>query len=104
MEKSSMMEKSPAPILFPYEPEKFWEQIRTIIKEELAVRMDAKEPERKGEEFLPRKEVAKMLRVSLVTLNSWVKRGLPSHKQQGKVYFLQSELLHYIKSRAPVKS
>lgn len=94
-----MMEIGPAPILFPYEPEKFWEQLRTIIKEELATREAVIPTERNSEEFLPRVEVARMLRVSLVTLNSWVKMGLPSHKQRGKVYFLQSEVMDYIRQK-----
>lgn len=48
-------------------------------------------------ELLNRKQVAKMLQVSLVTLTDWIKRGLPSHKQRGRVYFLKNEVLDYIK-------
>jgi hypothetical protein len=51
------------------------------------------------EPLLSRKEVALRLRISLVTLNDWVKRGLPSHKQRGKVYFLDSEVMAYIKKK-----
>ncbi len=47
--------------------------------------------------LLSRKEIAKKLRISLVTLTDWVKRGLPSHKQRGRVYFLYSEVLTYLK-------
>ena len=49
------------------------------------------------EPLLSRKEIAKKLRISLVTLTDWVKRGLPSHKQRGRVYFLYSEVLAYLK-------
>jgi predicted DNA-binding transcriptional regulator AlpA len=49
------------------------------------------------EELLNRNEIAKKLRISLVTLTDWVKRGLPSHKQRGRVYFVQSEVMDYIK-------
>jgi hypothetical protein len=49
------------------------------------------------EELLSRKEISKKLRISLVTLTDWVKRGLPSHKQRGRVYFIQSEVMEYIK-------
>ena len=87
-------------ILFSYEPELFWAQLRAVIKEELA-NLPAPKVVRASEQFLPRVEVARMLRVSLVTLNTWVKKGMPAHKQSGKVYFLQSEVLDYIKSRAP---
>lgn len=41
---------------------------------------------------------AKDLDISLVILTDWVKRGLPSHKQRGRVYFLRSEVLDYIKT------
>ena len=49
------------------------------------------------EGLLNRDEIAKQLRISLVTLTDWVKRGLPSHKQRGRVYFIQSEVMDYIK-------
>jgi phage terminase Nu1 subunit (DNA packaging protein) len=48
---------------------------------------------------LNRKEIAGFLRVSLVTLNDWIKRGLPSHKQRGRIYFDKKEVLDYIKER-----
>jgi hypothetical protein len=48
--------------------------------------------------FLNRKEIASFLRISLVTLNDWVNRGLPSHKQRGRVYFDKNEVKEYIKN------
>jgi hypothetical protein len=81
------MEKGQTQLLFPYNPDKFWGQMRTIIKEEMTIKAEVKQPEGAREQFLPRTEVAKMLRVSLVTLNSWVTTGRPSHKQQDKVFF-----------------
>jgi hypothetical protein len=53
--------------------------------------------ENKEETLLNRKEVAKVLRISLVTLTDWMKRGLPFHKQRGRVYFVEAEVLEYIK-------
>lgn len=56
------------------------------------------------EPLLSRDEIAKRLNgISLVTLNSWVKKGLPSHKQEGRVFFLYSEVLEYIKKNRPSK-
>lgn len=55
--------------------------------------------EPKESEFLNRKEIAKVLNVSLVTITDWVKRGLPSHKQRGRVYFDKAEVLNYIKDK-----
>lgn len=49
------------------------------------------------EPLLTRKEVAGIFRISLVTLHDWMKRGLPCHKQGGRVYFLRSEVMGYVK-------
>lgn len=51
------------------------------------------------EKLFNRKEIANFLRISLVTLNDWIKRGLPSHKQRGRIYFDKKEVLEYIKAR-----
>jgi hypothetical protein len=60
-------------------------------------------PQRPASEFdeplLTRKEIAGMFRISLVTLHDWMKRGLPSHKQRGRVYFLRSEVVAYLKQK-----
>ena len=50
-----------------------------------------------GEPLISRKETSKRLEISLVTLTDWVKHGLPSHKHRGRVYFLFSEVIEYIK-------
>lgn len=49
------------------------------------------------EPLLTRKEIAGIFRISLVTLHDWMKRGLPCHKQRGRVYFLRSEVMEYVK-------
>jgi hypothetical protein len=49
------------------------------------------------EPLISRKETAKRLEISLVTLTDWVKHGLPSHKNRGRVYFLYSEVIEYIR-------
>ena len=55
-------------------------------------------PNRSDEDdLLNRKEIARILRISLVTLTDWMKHGLPFHKQRSRVYFLKSEVLDYIK-------
>ena len=55
-------------------------------------------------DLLGRKEVAKLLQVSLVTLTDWMKRGLPYHKQRGRVYYIKSEVLAYIMENNPSKA
>ena len=54
--------------------------------------------ENNEELFLNRAEISKLLRISLVTLTDWIKRGLPSHKQRGRVYFIKSEVMDYIRT------
>ena len=49
------------------------------------------------EPLLSRKEVAAIFRISLVTLHDWMNRGLPCHKQRGRVYFIRSEVMDYVK-------
>ncbi|WP_207511074.1 helix-turn-helix domain-containing protein [Longitalea luteola] len=51
------------------------------------------------EPLLTRKEVAYIFRVSLVTLHEWMKQGLPFHKQGGRVHFLRSEVMDYLKQK-----
>jgi hypothetical protein len=49
------------------------------------------------EALLTRKEIAGIFRISLVTLHDWMNRGLPCHKQRGRVYFIRSEVMEYVK-------
>ncbi len=69
--------------------------VSECLKENLP-RVKIGEPE---STLMNRKEIAKFLRVSLVTLTDWIKRGLPSHKQRGRVYFDKEEVLKYIRDK-----
>ena len=73
--------------------------IREAVREifESTISTD-KETNQDGDQLLNRKEIAEFLRISLVTLNDWVNRGLPSHKQRGRVYFDKQEVKEYIKN------
>jgi hypothetical protein len=51
------------------------------------------------EPLLSRDTIAQYLDISLVTLTDWMKRGLPFHKQRGRVYFIQSEVRDFIKMK-----
>lgn len=73
--------------------------IKEAVKESLQDTMPmVKMNDQAQEDLLNRKEIAKFLRISLVTLNDWVNRGLPSHKQRGRVYFDKLEVREYIKN------
>lgn len=63
---------------------------KTVLKNEQAAE--------KGEPLLSRKEIAGFLGISLVTLTDWMKRGLPYHRLNGRVYFQRTEVLDYVKS------
>ena len=70
------------------------EAVQECLQNSLQISMGKDE---NGEYLLDRKEIAQFLRISLVTLTDWMKRGLPSHKQRGRVYFVKSEVLEYIR-------
>ncbi|NII26106.1 helix-turn-helix domain-containing protein [Pseudoflavitalea sp. X16] len=53
-------------------------------------------PEGAMEPLLSRKDAAKILGISLVTLHSWMKKGLPHHRHRGRVYFVRSEVLQFL--------
>ena len=39
------------------------------------------------EPLITRKDIGRFLGISLVTLNEWMKKGLPNHKVNGRCYF-----------------
>lgn len=87
-------------IIIPDESEvKQW--IREVISEYLeAAASSGSGIGENGEPLLSRKQIVGYLdNISLVTLHAWMKQGLPYHKQGGRVYFLKSEVLEYIKTR-----
>lgn len=88
-----------ATIYFPTEID-FKRWIKEALREHLASTLATNVPaDNRAELPVSRKEIAKRLNISLVTLTDWVKRGLPSHKYRNRVYFLYSEVMEYIKQR-----
>ena len=53
----------------------------------------------KAQVLLNREQVASALDISLVTLTDWMKKGLPYHKPNRRVYFIKNEVLEYIKKQ-----
>jgi excisionase family DNA binding protein len=74
--------------------------IKEAIREELKDFLTTfkAEPAAIDEPLITRKEIAAYLKVSLVTLNSWKKKGLPFHMPEGSVRFLKSEVLEWVKA------
>lgn len=86
-----------ATIYFPTEID-FKKWINEALRDHLAAALAKNIPaDNRTELPVSRKEMAKRLNVSLVTLTDWVKRGLPSHKIRNRVYFLYSEVMEYIR-------
>jgi DNA-binding transcriptional regulator YiaG len=86
-------------LLIPTENEfKTW--IREAVKEILNVpaTQNDKVAALTQEPLVSRKEISSFLNISLVTLNDWMKKGLPNHKVNGRVYFQKSEVLEYVKT------
>ncbi|HLP37776.1 helix-turn-helix domain-containing protein [Lacibacter sp.] len=78
----------------------FKKWIKDAVRECMQEHLQQFSADKENEEgLLNRKEIAKFLRISLVTLNDWIKRGLPSHPQRGKIYFDKKEVLNYIKEK-----
>jgi excisionase family DNA binding protein len=104
-EKSVIIEKkSSLPLLVPFTQDEFIEMLRSVVREELQVMLRGmpQAAVSKDEPLLTREEVAAYLRISLVTLTDWVKRGLPSLSNRGRVVFLKSEVLAWLKeNRTP---
>lgn len=75
--------------------------LREVVREEvgrsLALIKQLRPP--MEEVLLTRTEMAKFLRISLVTLTDWVKRGLPVHRKRkrGRVLFIKDEVLEWLR-------
>ena len=79
------------------------EMIRESLRDEL--RQLHPEPSAETPNYLPRRETARRLRLSLVTLNDWVNRGrLRDHKIGGRVLFRDSDVEAALHRIVPIKS
>ncbi len=88
------------PMLFPYEPEHFWESIRQIIREEVS-NAEKKKPftasfETPGMTYKPlykMEEVCALFHVTKPTIYDWIKHGkLKPFKIRSRVFFLWQDI------------
>lgn len=93
-------EITPAPILFPYDPEKFWIRIRQVISEEI-IKMEKKtiSPityETPGMTYKPLYKIGELCNIFQVTkptIYDWIKHGkLKPFKVRSRVYFLWNDI------------
>lgn len=89
------------PMLFPYDPVKYWEQVRQIVREELkSVEKDrtVSPPsfETPGLTYKPLYKIAEvcaLFHVTKPTIYEWVKLGkLKPYKIRSRVYFLWQDI------------
>ena len=93
------------PMLFPYAPEQFWQQIRQIIKEEVSNIEKQKPPaaiyQTPGMTYKPLykiAEVCSIFHVTKPTIYDWVKHGkLKPYKIRSRVYFLWQDIQQLLK-------
>jgi excisionase family DNA binding protein len=87
-------------MLFPYEPDEFWDHMRTIIREEIAKSIKEKPAvaiyETKGLTYKPLlkiTEVCTFFQVSRPTIYDWIKHGkLKPYRIRRSVYFLWNDI------------
>ncbi len=88
------------PMLFPYEPEQYWQQVRQIIREEVSnaekQRTVSATLETPGLTYKPLYKIAEVcaiFHVSKPTIYDWIKHGkLKPFKIRSRVYFLWQDI------------
>ena len=88
------------PLLFPYEPEQFWQLMRILIREEM-ISLEKRQPttasiDTPGMTYKPlfkMGEVCELFHVTKPTIYDWVKHGkLKPVKVRSRVYFLWQDI------------
>jgi excisionase family DNA binding protein len=88
------------PMLFPFEPEEFWQSLRKIIREEVQTISkqgpSATSFETPGLSYKPLykiEELCALFHVTKPTIYDWVKHGkLKPYKIRSRVYFLHQDI------------
>jgi excisionase family DNA binding protein len=79
--------------------EQLLQRLDKLIEDKLEQRFE--KPENKPDDNLTRKEVAKLLRISLPTLHDWTKSGfIKHHKIQSRVLYKRSEVENALTSNS----
>jgi excisionase family DNA binding protein len=88
------------PILFPYQPEEYWQRIRQIIREEIN-KLEQLKPagtsyDTPGLTYKPLYKIAEvctLFQITKPTIYDWVKHGkLRPYKIRSRVYFLWQDI------------
>lgn len=100
MKENVQIENAVTPMLFPFDPDQFWQRIRLIVREEItsAERSRPAEPlyQTPGLTYKPLfklAEVCKLFQVTKPTIYEWIRRGrLKRHKIESRVFFLWNDI------------
>jgi len=100
MKEIEIIERIATPMLFPYNPQLFWESIRKIIREEMQSaqkqRPDIPNYETPGLTYKPLYKIAEVctiFHITKPTIYDWVKHGkLKPFKIRSRVYFLWQDI------------
>lgn len=104
MKENVSSSMQPTPMLFPYEPEKFWQSIRQIIREEVA-QLEKQRPESasyqtSGMTYKPLYKIAEvcaLFNVTKPTIYDWIRHGkLKPFKIRSRVFFLWQDIQQLI--------
>lgn len=93
------------PVLFAYDPETFWTQIRQIIREELSRMEKERKPAALPPEFTYKpmyrfKEVCSLFQITKPTLYAWIKKGkLKPFRVSSRPYFLLQDIQELLMRR-----
>jgi excisionase family DNA binding protein len=100
MKENVSNDKLITPMLFPFEPEQFWQSLRQIIREEVDT-ITKRQPspasfETAGMTYKPLykiEELCALFHVTKPTIYDWVKHGkLKPYKIRSRVYFLHQDI------------
>lgn len=92
------------PMLFPYQPEQFWQSLRQVIREEMA-KAEKERPvptsfETHGMTYKPLykiTEICELFHITKPTIYSWVQHGkLKPFKIRSRVFFLWQDIQQLI--------
>lgn len=101
---------SVTPILFPYQPEQYWQSLRQIIREEMT-KAEKEKPsisafETPGMTYKPLykiAEVCELFHITKPTIYEWVKHGkLKPLKIRSRVFFLWQDIQQLLKAEFTV--
>ncbi|RFS20221.1 DNA-binding protein [Chitinophaga silvatica] len=99
MEKNEKYVQTAAPMLFPIEPEQFWQMLRILVREEVNRLLkpgQAPTFQTPGLTYKPLfkiTEVCELLHITKPTIYEWIRHGkLKPYKIQSRVYFLWQDI------------